>query len=837
MDSRIAKLIAHYEDSDFENGRLDAEELLKTELPAAQWEEMKASVCGALDLKIKTRPCARSRCESPEAIWNCGKWSAVLSRILPDPREISRRGLLGVFFYALCSSCEVWEDSYEYDHVACGLGASSCVCRFAADTGAALQWKSFWDSLDLLTRSMYHMVFIENGMIASDPTAMEWHCLKYLETAETTIGKLREIETGARGVADSDPMLAEVAHELLLAEEPRLRHHECLREAARLMKIRQQAPSDFKGEYTGNRKILQGDVETLEAGGDYEGASEMRAHVACLDRFLEHSGEPPLILEKVKGALMIGFCHRFVRSRGEDGKGIDWFKRIKEMIGKQGNIGGYEVTLSSDPLPDILDTAIGAKHFKNVMIKFPAVRVEKLPGPPVEPGDPLHSLELTPKLLHYALGGVGTLNFELSIPELSVSQFQTVKNLICEHSALYRISMEQTDSRPLQVWGRLNECAEFLIKEYSKFLVEVCRPSQDTGAVGGKADGPEQESGLEAEPGSGDDRAAEQGVVTKEQDWFANLRIYRIKDAEGRTFSWNKVWNHHEGPGVLAYHRADRATVDDWVGISLPDLGLENLAQIRAHKGDTFVISQNHAVAYLPDDPEFVVMQYAETAKWAFLIRTVLLHCRNRTRTALDNLEATISEVHSVLTERLRPGDDELEAKETLIYDRNLEAHHDAILAMSAIEHMESACVSPYSDHGMLLRRAFEAMRMPEVGRTLEKRVGDLVAGQETTATLVQRIQETREKKKMDLMNNILLVIAILQSIQIIQIVVKIAKGEADAGDQWSLFIVAAVTLVAVLYLRASSATRSKFQRTAMRLSRAIWHTIRMGRKKKAPKG
>jgi hypothetical protein len=81
---------------------------------------------------------------------------------------------------------------------------------------------------------------------------------------------------------------------------------------------------------------------------------------------------------------------------------------------------------------------------------------------------------------------------------------------------------------------------------------------------------------------------------------------------------------HPDFHGFEVTSREARAALDDWNLASAPPQQF-NLAPIRSHKTDIFYVEQNRAFIFLPDDPQFIVNQYNDTARWASNLVTVTI--------------------------------------------------------------------------------------------------------------------------------------------------------------------------------------------------------------------
>jgi acetoin utilization deacetylase AcuC-like enzyme len=768
----FAELWKCYLDSDWEHVRLEAEKLLGDQ---GLCEMLRG--CYDASEKAEDRPCrkrdsGRGVCLTVDEAGGCRSWQTEVDgiwRVAFGGRPPAMERAVALFFAVHAAAYEYWEDSFDYDCIGCRLHLARQILERARQEccggDASSPRRRFLEGLLWFNRDVHHGAFIENGMIANDPEAMAYHARRRIAAAEAGLEELL-------AAGGPEPWARPLAEAIAKHLEDLRSYHAALITAAELLALRQrvrgrEGAGEFYDRYRSRRPELERCVAEREEEGDFEWGSEMRAHIACLERFAEHAGEAPLKLNDVAGTLSFGFYFNLADlpggaaggdSRGDPGpeggapSGVARIRndpRLKQGVERRGL---PVLVVSHDPAPDILKTSIGERHFENILILFEELRVRSLPLPGSGDRDEGRLLvRLVPKLAHSALG-VGCVTFEVAPPDpdehldLTVSGYQILKNLACPHSARYAIgwaagaSAGDAARREGRIWTKLSDLARELALAYCNVVREM--------------------HGLAPVPGDIGSAEARQlpkprPWIEPDQSWFTSFRIYRVEregDPERRPLDAGELERHWEWPGLIAYHRADRASVDDWVGIDARALRLMNLGQVRAHRGDLFILSGNHALSYLPDDPEFVVLQYLETAKWTFLIRTLVACC-------LAWSDDELSALHRTLTQAGRAaegdgslgqaeGERRLSEAENEIHRANLRMQEFRMLALAAVDHVKSAGVSAYADHGLLLRLAFEATMLPDMVCTLQEKVRELNAGQAATGAVIQRNRDRRELER-----------------------------------------------------------------------------------------
>lgn len=743
--------------------------------------------------------------------------------VSPQSAEIER--LLAVFFYVHAAAYERWWDSFDYDTVICLLRLTIQLAdAAAAAAGFHPAERALFRALRHLSGSIYHQVLLENGMMADDPLAMNAHALRHNHCLDEMRREIQE----AIGAPRIWPPLPEFARRLMATRETVAERHEAIAVAAEMMHLRQADPEAFLSRYGGARAAIERTLREIERARRYAGASQLRAHLAVLDRFrdllapgqsesaggegMEHSrleehrhrarprARTSLRLRNVQGTISFGFHlelsdrpgsapsevpaqgPRQPRSGPDDVRRpaggppapegpsarmlpptLDVLKdHFGRLLARGKGIGSFRddgrgwvpilpefpfSTPSDDPPPDVLQTAIGKEHFANLVLPLGTVIVRELahPGLPSEdrggrPGDGRLEFRFRATLIHYALG-VGAVSFDLELPEssplsdhLTISQYQILKNLACPYSAKYDIGFEDDGTAPARrrTFSRLTDVASAVAGAYFW-------------EIAGRL-------GLDPRDTLENEKNLERGWwIGSAESWFCNLHVYAVEDEDGALLDAEQLRRHWSWPGLASYHRADRTTVDDWVGIVPAALRIRNLARLRAHQGDLFVISQNHALTYLPDDATFIALQYAETAKWVFLMRSMIMFSMRAPHALIGELLETLRGITRSLADEAEQSMRELEAQRARVYEGLMKLERLRGMLVPILEHVRAARMSPIADHGALLREAFECAGIPPAVSAVQERLQALGAGEQSAAWINRELirrQEALEKNR-----------------------------------------------------------------------------------------
>ena len=724
-----------------------------------------------------TRPCL-SRCISVEQGKSCSLWEKHLTRLLesvPTEPETAKQFVVTVYFMIHSSAYERWEDSFDYATIGCRLHLASQFLNIS-DHIFAEDEKPLVQILHYLTYSVQHMSLRENSLMSNNSELMAAHALKSAKNQENIVlncQKLIHLQNWIGLVANQMSEFFTDQKELT----------NITAEVAELIDLSSKNHSEFLERFAANKQRLFDYLLEVEESGDIEGATELRGYLKFLEYFAKIEDFNTLKMQQIEGTLSFGFFKEIhdidvghgskksikIRSKGEL---IEFL--IKSI--QQGKFGNFPVpvgVISKDPPPDILESSIGKSHFDNILLLFDDIEVYNLEENPAEP-----LFTFTPRLLHYALG-VGCVELEFECESLGVTAFQTLKNIGTPHSPEFFIKYIDKDGTE-HIWSRLNEFAEDLIGEYCKKFDRLMNEIFD-----------------EDDTDSSVNETSPEWIDTT-QSWFTNFWIYNILNDKGTTLNYGDLKTHWQYPGIVTYQRADRASIDDWITVDVDGLDIENLAKIRGHRDDLFIISENHAITYLPDDPKFISNQYLITAKWMFLIRTLVMYCLIASDHVVDDLRDTIQMATRTLKGKL--SEQQMKDIENMIQDRKIEMQNYNILSINAIDHVASAGVSQYADHSLLLRRVFEKIHLLEIIDFLMSKLDTLKTLGEDLNGVITQFVALKEEESSKRLETLLAILGLLQIIPTVDAIYNAFFSENEPSFQYWIVLASSLGILGLTW-------------------------------------
>lgn len=690
-----------------------------------------------------------------------------------------------VFWYIHSAAYERWEDSFDYDSIGCILHLGRQVAEVAHDDyNFSDGQKAIFKAMRDLSIQIHHAAYIENSMICNDPVAFAFHAEKHAFYSEKMINDLTAFFKGMGQGEETYGELMDFVNLFIKYLKPVEEQHKALSVVGDLMKIRREDPSTFIKLWNEKKEYLSSNCLQLEEAGNFESASEIRAHYLCLQAHAAEIGNrPALQLNEIEGKFMFGFYHELESDIISSKNGHSFFQEIgnhfenhKKDFTKCITI----VNITEDPPPDILESSLGKENFENLCLVFQDIEVRELGSDSNEQGRSIATL--TPKLYHFSLG-IGMVSFEFKIPNANVSEFYALKHMASPHSGQYEFfNVTKDESGTTRVESRLNEIASEIISKYFELFPKSRKHTKHKIA---------------------DDVTTWKEV---EQTWFSHFEIYRITDSSGVAFDYKDLKKHFEWPGIISYPRADRSSLDDWIRINVKSLELKNMAEIRAHKGDIFFMSENHSICYLPDDPKFIVYQYGETVRWVFLIRALMLYCMNQSHEVSTTLKKDIRHLNTLLTTNdAEFGKDELKDRADELIEKRTKIQLHRTMVIGILEHANAVRASQYADHGLLLKHAFQETGILEMIRHLQDSIDGLSSIQEGFTIIMDTIVEKNRKKTQERMNLLLLIVALITIIPSYDIIVKIWEEhtfhprESPEPVPWYVFLLFSIIFLFIV--------------------------------------
>lgn len=763
LNRSIPAFVDLYLEGEFGDLRILAEGLLPDELSSELMKALKDTENLELGRRGPEawRKCHEKWCKSPDEACLCVHWSNFASGLL-DKLDTSDglffERVMVLFWFVHASAYERWEDSFDYDSIGCRLHLARQIIAAALPKVKEPAQRAVLECLHDLAIQVHHGAYVENSMISNNPGAFQHHSGEHVKYTSAILDSLNQYFPQTDEEEENPAMLALFTGKLRDYLEPVKGQHMALELVGELMKLRRIDRKAYALKWDASMEAIRKACGELEGAGNFESSSELRAHIACLELHHRQASQPVLTLQEVDGFFNYGFYAEHKEEKQHSDNNARFYTSLQKHFSrlKESRFGeGTLLNATEDPAPDILGSTVGEEHFQNLMLVFRDLQVRELSAVPGEPGHLIATL--TPKLYHYALG-VGMLSFEFSIGELDVPGFYAVKHMASRNSGQFEYWDTDGNDTPVSLYShtRLVDIAEKMIRGYcDEFRVFTEKHCIDEG-------------GELPEP-----------WIEPDQAWFTHFEVYRIHDEKGNELGSSALAEHHEYPGILCYQRTDRASLDDWINLSTDAMQLKNLAPIRAHKDDLYVISENHSICYLPDDPKFIVLQYGETSKWIFLIRCLMLYCMAESHRVHGQLKQSLKVLEMNGKSNIRRlSKEKLEEEFKGLIEARAKVQKHRTLTIGMLEHAISIGVSQYADHGLLLKRAFEEIGVTGMIDRLQDRIDGLSATQEGITVVMEDLKARQEQVTQQRLNLLLFILTVIQIVQSFDVVYSAAHGE-----------------------------------------------------------
>jgi hypothetical protein len=707
------------------------------------------------------RTCPEKWCKSPEEAGLCTSNMLFINLLLDELNKgdgLFFEKVLILFWNFHASAYERWEDSFDYDAIGCRLHLARQVADAASQRLNDPRQLTILECLHDLVFQVHHGAYVENSMISNNPEAFQRHAGQHAVYSGRIIARLNEIFP-AELTGDKD-LLQQFAEKMLDYLRPVELQHKALENVGELMKLVRNDRVKFTLEWNRSMKEIREACRSLEEAGNFEAASELRAHIAGLELHHAHINDPRITMQMVDGFFHYGFYIEHSSENYGMKSNDRFFSDLMKFLENQEDKTLGEATfesISEDPAPDILESSVGEEHFQNVLLVFRPMQVRELSKVPEESGRLIGVL--TPKLYHYALG-VGMLSFEFTMEKLSVPEFYAIKHMSSRHSGQFEYWDTDEEGGPSSLYSqtRLVDIARRIITVYSEKFLKFTSRKNST-----------HSSSLPVP------------WIEVDQTWFTHFQVYRFLDDQGKQLDAGELEQFYEYPGVLSYQRADRASLDDWINLSVEAMQMKNLAPIRAHKGDLYVISENHSICYLPDDPKFIVLQYGETSKWVFLIRCLMLYCMAESHRVHARLKRDLSLLDSDKEEKKSKDKRErIKQHYEELIEKRAEVQRHRSLTMGMLEHAVSIGVSEYADHGLLLKNVFEETGMVVMIDRLQERIEGLADTQEGITVVLEDLKARQDKISRQRLDLLLFLLTLVQIIQSVYLIYDISTGARE---------------------------------------------------------
>lgn len=198
--------------------------------------------------------------------------------------------------------------------------------------------------------------------------------------------------------------------------------------------------------------------------------------------------------------------------------------------------------------------------------------------------------------------------------------------------------------------------------------------------------------------------------------------------------------------GFQVQSREARAGLDDWPFAS--DADVRNLAQIRSHLTDVMYVGENRTFLWFPDDPQFIMIQYIESARLIGDIRVLVLTYNESAKKQIRTTERMLDIIKSGrrLPRRLA-GQFEAGRSDITIF----RTHGDKILDL-----LRACTISKYEDHGKLLAQMLIESKAGNAQDALEHNLKTLDEFYAYITQVLQRRVEARTHSGQTLMASVL---------------------------------------------------------------------------------
>ena len=183
--------------------------------------------------------------------------------------------------------------------------------------------------------------------------------------------------------------------------------------------------------------------------------------------------------------------------------------------------------------------------------------------------------------------------------------------------------------------------------------------------------------------------------------------------------SFNRIDNHPDTIGFRIEQREARASFDDWRFMNTKGVeGEENLAHIRSHDSDAFFGSEYQSFLYFPSDPQFLMDQYEETVRLMMRLSVMLKGYNSLAYDMIRKVRNYLSMVNHKKG-RVSPDTSRLGTFLQEIGDLRLGASETISLTANA-------GISRYKDHGILMTKITEKMKLNSVIKSINDQLDSL---------------------------------------------------------------------------------------------------------------
>ena len=237
------------------------------------------------------------------------------------------------------------------------------------------------------------------------------------------------------------------------------------------------------------------------------------------------------------------------------------------------------------------------------------------------------------------------------------------------------------------------------------------------------------------------------------------LKLPGGEEVEPRTpDEFQRIQELPEFRGFQVQSRESRAAIDDWAFVSPPEV--RNLALIRSHATDAMHVGENRTFLWFPDDPQFVLTIYIESARLIGDIRVLVLTFNANAKRQIRATEGLLDLLKSgqrlqrTVAEQFDVGRSDIAIFRT---------HADKILDL-----LRACTISKYEDHGKLLGQMLIENKAGNAQDALEHNLTTLDEFYSYITTLLQRRIEARAQSGQTLIAGMLFILASVSALSAI---------------------------------------------------------------------
>lgn len=203
---------------------------------------------------------------------------------------------------------------------------------------------------------------------------------------------------------------------------------------------------------------------------------------------------------------------------------------------------------------------------------------------------------------------------------------------------------------------------------------------------------------------------------------------------------YRRIMKQPEFKGLAIQSREARSAIDDWIFVDMPQM--RNLGPIRSHENDVLYVGTSKIFLWFPDDPDFLVYQYVETARLIGNIRTLVLTFNDVAKKQIDDLEGFLEELEK--SEKDKDAQLQKNRKKLLELRNGIEVFHTH--AERILDLLRAFTISKYQDHSELMKWMLQESKTSDLQISLERNIENLDRFHGYLTSFLQRRIEDRNQ-------------------------------------------------------------------------------------------